>query len=127
MLNDKELAEIEERCVRATGGPWEHGKDLNFEIGEVCGHNGRIVSCYGTASESYSNAEFVAAARTDIPALLHDLRVYKRALWLDFRSMDSNCRSTDAEVQQEINELIAKAQKELADEHRERIWGEQKE
>lgn len=77
-LTEQQLADIETRANAATPGPWctdsweiyqgtEYEPGISMWIGETC---------RGTTSpeQDSSDAEFVAAARTDVPALLAEVR-----------------------------------------------------
>jgi hypothetical protein len=80
MISDAELNQIEERARAATEGPWEV-----FTIASSAGESSRIFSdALGPAADiahipmpwngDGSNAAFIAAARTDVPALVAALR-----------------------------------------------------
>ena len=58
-------AEIQARCDAATPGPWELFDEKNPKSKTVCGNNGAIA--VGILPK---DADFIAYARTDIPALL---------------------------------------------------------
>lgn len=77
-LTTQQLTDIEARTNAATPGPWctdaweiyqgtEYQPGLSMWIGETC----RGTS---TPEQDQADAAFVAAARTDVPALLADLR-----------------------------------------------------
>jgi hypothetical protein len=87
-LSEQQLAEIAARAGAATPGPWctddweiyrgsEPGAGAEW-IGETCRAVGRSV-------EDCANAAFIAAARTDVPALLAEvarLRAAAGTVWL---------------------------------------------
>lgn len=101
MLTDEQVEEIRTRCEKATPGPWKNdGPDrfssdepwvhvvdgptidtlilarLPCEFPDNRAHDERLGLC-GNAS---NNAEFVAHARTDIPALLADRKEMQKLL-----------------------------------------------
>jgi hypothetical protein len=69
------LAEIKARADAATGGPWHE------EAGNVCGADARLVA---TGSRIYpvavDDANFIAAARTDVPKLVAALEAVLRLI-----------------------------------------------
>jgi hypothetical protein len=100
-LSAERLAEIEARANAATDGPWctdsweiyqgsEYEPGLSFWIGETC---------RGTADleQDRADAAFVAAARSDVPALVAEIR----RLW-DER------RSTNEALDDAVQELRAR-------------------
>ena len=67
------LDEIEARTTAATEGPW--WKNQYSDEWEVCGHEDSCGNPYLVASEAYrEDAEFIAHARQDVPALVAALR-----------------------------------------------------
>jgi hypothetical protein len=72
-MNDIELSAIEERCNKATPGPWTYIPDW-----------GDVVSCaeesmchiadIPTLDDRPDDMEFIANARADIPALIAEIR-----------------------------------------------------
>lgn len=87
-LDDKRLAEIAERAEKATAGPWEFDLDnvgATYEIGfgittARSGWTLIHIPCRAQDSDSAANGEFVAHARTDIPALVAEVRRLREAL-----------------------------------------------
>lgn len=85
-LTDEQLTEMEARCNAATPGPWEtRGNDCPEAIQNV------YANCYSVATVRLypggdrllvrtANAEFIAHARSDIPALLAEVRALKAEL-----------------------------------------------
>jgi len=79
-LMEEELKGIEARCNAATPGPWTN--ELRYIAGHIPGGrpNGEIImeARYWSGSENAGlperNSAFVAAARTDVPRLLTELR-----------------------------------------------------
>ena len=65
----KRLDEIEARATATTEGPW--WKNQYSDEWEVCGHEDSCGNPYLVASEAYrEDAEFIAHARQDVPALV---------------------------------------------------------
>lgn len=111
-MTEEELREIEERCEKATPGPWkafdsirtpEHWKGPNgveLEKGHSAeaavvkgddGHEANICTlhactgvflqrCYDERPQMLADVSFLAAARTDVPALLAEVRRLQVAL-----------------------------------------------
>ena len=74
LLTPAELAAIAEREAKATKGPWKRDP-YNFPNMQVIAHGNEVVSCHRAHNRQAServvpNHEFIAHARTDIPALL---------------------------------------------------------
>lgn len=77
-MTPKQLDEIENRANRATEGPWVweatsprmNGEQWNLRISDKPGIR-MVVSEYQHGPE---NAEFIAAARTDVPQLVAEVR-----------------------------------------------------
>lgn len=85
-ITDERLAEIEARAAAATRGPWEaehlhpfcstvrtpqrHRVAMKIHSGDTV-HN---IPNYGTRAMMLADADFIAAARTDVPALIAALR-----------------------------------------------------
>ena len=76
-----DLPAIKKRCAAATDGPWEHGTgpygwDDGIIVAEQSpsfGGGGGVVitnSGHGGTSPSDADAEFIAAARTNVPMLV---------------------------------------------------------
>ena len=77
-ITNDELREIEARTNAATPGPWKatpHGSNV-FVLwdGDKVRLNGRICTVDDVVQSSFTDAEFVAHARTDVPALLSEVR-----------------------------------------------------
>lgn len=62
------LAEIQARAEAATPGPWHE------EAGNVHVEHGRLATIGGTYVTAVPDAEFIAHAREDVPALVAALR-----------------------------------------------------
>jgi len=95
MLSETEINDIEERCSRATPGPWkcdhrsgciaiyvgEHRNCLSgIDRDKDCIHyNGSGIynessGCWEMQQQARDNAEFIAASRTDVVALVAEVR-----------------------------------------------------
>jgi len=75
------LAEIRERCEKATKGPWKYDEELGANFSMISG-NGVVVAGIPNPlrgdededlPETRANGKLIAAARTDIPYLLEAL------------------------------------------------------
>lgn len=95
MTTTERLAEIKARAEAATEGPWEHVRDSNEHLADcpptyeslVTADNGYVaVLDWGNTSTS-PDAEFIAHARTDVPALVAALEA---VLALHSRVFDMN-------------------------------------
>lgn len=81
-MTDSELAAIEARAKRATEGPWTIKSvwtDKHSGADEVSGANGQSVCLCDEHDGGYNpntqrNVDFIAHARTDIPALIAEIR-----------------------------------------------------
>jgi len=73
-LTDDDLSEIEARCNAATPGPWEV-RNPGCWPGEI-GPTGVSGGSVATAS-CHDNAEFIAHAREDVPALVAEVRALR--------------------------------------------------
>ena len=74
------LDQIKGRADKATEGPWEHYGDGNHEVYQAVEYDDGDLGGYITWSvPARADAEFIAAARTDVPALVDALtRVLER-------------------------------------------------
>lgn len=72
-MDDETLRQIEERAAAATPGPWAHGA---AEGGSwACAGDEAIVTLDGREhGQDVADAEFIAHARQDVPALLTEVR-----------------------------------------------------
>ena len=117
-MTEAELAAIEERASKATAGPWTHEESetrLHYvQSPSMWGHEteyrGGIVlsSVYQSHHIGLTppDAEFVAHARNDIPALIAEIR----RLWA--------IKEVHKEVQEELLKLFASGTKSLFDERK---------
>ena len=65
------LAEIRARCEKATKGPWHRGP---FYLTDIESRTGRVAECQLMTPQGAEDADFIAHAREDIPALLAALK-----------------------------------------------------
>jgi len=75
-MTEDQLKEIEARAAKATKGPWDVPKLDDGGRANIVGSKGRAVFmtlCHGS-TDCEDNAAFIAAARTDVPALVAVLR-----------------------------------------------------
>lgn len=75
-MTDAELTAIEARCAAATDGPWRVCNHAGGYLGIQCNTRyGYVAECGDQLDEQHhENATFIAHARTDIPALLAEVR-----------------------------------------------------
>ena len=84
-MTDEQLAAIRARADAATPGPWKAFKNyddyntIRPESAQDCEH---IFNCemYGGTPPGDADAEFIASARKDIPALLDEIERLKQKL-----------------------------------------------
>ena len=79
-VTDQELSEIEARANAATEGPWR-AEYANITSADVVGplDADLVQRKYGgRAQYLVADAEFIAAARTDIPALVAEVRALRK-------------------------------------------------
>ena len=76
-MTPERLAEIEARAEAATEGPWEAwDRGIGFEVHV----NGEGLNSEFRETFRQADAEFIAAARTDVPALLAEVRRLQAAV-----------------------------------------------
>lgn len=81
-MTDEQLAALETMAAAATPGPWTTGIWFTGPCGEYNGGtvvygDGRTIAVFHQdyqSSSDYDNAEFVAAARAAVPALVAEVR-----------------------------------------------------
>jgi hypothetical protein len=113
-MSDAELAAIRERCEAATEGPWRRitldipWNDVvtddqqtvvanSWDICEIATRE-RIVEPKWTLQHDIADAEFIAAARTDVPALLDEVDRLRGLLRDAYEHLDTHsagCRLCD--------------------------------
>lgn len=90
-LTDEQLAAIRERADAATPGPWKVAWDGDADPDGAWSaewpwlirqdiYPGKSVANLAEVEASTEDAEFIAYARTDIPALLAEIDRFKRAI-----------------------------------------------
>lgn len=73
LLTLKQLKRIKARAAAATPGPWHFSKSENHVLIDHSGYR------FGTSDDG-ENGEFIAHARTDIPALIAHINELQRRL-----------------------------------------------
>jgi hypothetical protein len=111
MLTDQELQEMEARANAATEGPWDVWMQFN-----VLNKNGRGVAAAGgyqtnvnqekEFKANLSNAAFIAAARTDLPRVIAELREARAVIESIANSIGDTC-AISAIVNDYTNDQIA--------------------
>jgi len=80
MLTDTDLDEIEARADKATKGPWEQSVGVYYDPDgdDDCwfGRGPTIIPM--SRAEADADASFIAASRTDVPALAKEVRRLRR-------------------------------------------------
>jgi hypothetical protein len=128
-MTDAELDEIEKRAKAATPGPWDGG----FKPGGVrvdatnapgmLGMPPTVAKLSGSfqVQQEEANADFIAAAREDVPKLVAELRLAKRAIaacveyfdalaeWSDENQSDHETHRIPAGSQPRLDEALEKA------------------
>ena len=78
-MNQKELNEIKERCDKATEGPWlANGTSDYTEIYDANAW-GKALAPLALVGSNPKDADFIAHARQDIPALLAEIKRLQQA------------------------------------------------
>jgi outer membrane murein-binding lipoprotein Lpp len=84
ILTEDEVAEIEAQASAATEGPWVYDDAHGAVIKQASGDKSWIVQSWSKQEQSFvderENGEFIAHARTDIPALCQTVRALRAAL-----------------------------------------------
>ena len=87
-----DLKAIKVRCDLATPGPWKDSQDLSRHPCVVApSMNSVIARCHGRDGREVSDAEFIAAARADIPALLAEVERLRREVDAYAHWMEKHC------------------------------------
>lgn len=76
-LSEEGLAAIERRAREATPGPWERlggGGRASALVSTVDESGPDLAEVFGPHEPPNANADFIAAARTDVPALVAEVR-----------------------------------------------------
>lgn len=77
-MTDEELATIEQRANAATAGPWR--RDEPLEIWSASGMVAGVPEFRPDNHRPASDAIFIEHARSDVPALIAEVRAYRRAI-----------------------------------------------
>jgi hypothetical protein len=95
-----DLEEIERRANAATPGPWGFSRDekrylldeTTDVVGEVApGSTGAAITVFAVATGALEDADFIASARTDVPALIarvRELEAELDELWTRYKKLD---------------------------------------
>jgi hypothetical protein len=78
-ITEERLEEIAQRCEAATPGPWRSFVEGRDHVGgeSFVRTEGEDIYLIGA---SVADQDFIAAARQDIPLLLNEVRVLRKAL-----------------------------------------------
>lgn len=77
-MNEQELQAIEERANAATPGPWVADFAITWNV--VVGTLKKVITrTSGINNNTRADAEFIAAARADVPALIAEVRSLRAA------------------------------------------------
>ncbi|TPL06046.1 hypothetical protein FJ938_13630 [Mesorhizobium sp. B2-4-14] len=85
-MEEQELKEIAERCLRATSGPWKswiEGRDHTSGSNIIRTGSDADIELLGATN---ADQGFIAAARQDIPALLAEVARLRSELAIKARS-----------------------------------------
>lgn len=79
-MTEDELKEIEVRASKATPGPWRASERTYGDTGlfVFCGDETNTTTAASFLTPN--DAAFVAASRSDVPALCHEIRVLRASL-----------------------------------------------
>lgn len=84
MLSDEKLKEIEARAAAATPGPWAVGASYRADwdvVSKAPGHvDWRVAQAGHAGPGGMCDPAFIAAARTDVPELVAEVRKLRSAL-----------------------------------------------
>lgn len=94
-LSEKDLAEIEARANAATRGPWKRTPGYRTLKPEWDTSFGTFLIEEDTWAR-IEDVEFIAAARTDIPMMLADLREARNLIAMASMSIVEICGPSDA-------------------------------
>lgn len=75
-MTENELNDIRNRASRATPGPWQtvnEGK-MTSSVTQSPGGYGKAITGWGRVLQWNADAEFIAHARTDVPALVEQVK-----------------------------------------------------
>jgi hypothetical protein len=102
-LTDEQLADIAARHRAATPGPWH----ANTPVGVVADNTGHVLAVFGGCEQDERDAAFTAHARTDVEALLDEVRRQRdRIAELERPAVEAR----RDEIRQSYTDLIAAAE-----------------
>ena len=116
MITPEQLTEIDALTEAAEPGPWKHIKDFSSslmcyvcasDVPSKCGPEGYPV-CMVTGTDA--SAEFIAAARTNVPLLTAEIRRLQESITVALDGRDETIRRLQAEVQRIQPQLQGSAQ-----------------
>ncbi|USH45596.1 hypothetical protein SEA_PHABULOSO_101 [Gordonia phage Phabuloso] len=93
-MSELDLDAIEARANAAYVGPWTADPDSYGDIWARAGHEGATVVVSADPALNAADAEFIAHARTDVPALVSRVRELE-ALARDWKLAVENCDHED--------------------------------
>jgi len=120
MIDAKYLDEIKEREQAATSGPWEVKVKGNTVESHQVMSQGNEPIC-SAISPKTKNAQFIAHARTDIPALIAEVERLTRKLVNQNRRILNRESKKDQQIN-ELKEKLKEVQKELEKYHKTEQW-----
>lgn len=107
-LTRAEIEAIRGRCEKATKGPWRTGHSVDGVFTEA--DNERIANRFICDAPAYANEEFIAHARTDVPALLEQVEKMNEVLKMALRfheEQQSDYGGLDPDVAEQIERVKA--------------------
>ena len=120
-LNDQQLTELKALADAATPGPWWSGECVPADGHALAWLGNMFVDCNGgqkNYAEPSHDAEFIAASREAIPALIADLKEVQRELENErargIHSCHDNC-TQDGCVNRRLHEELNTTRKQLAE------------
>lgn len=99
-MNQEQLNAIKERVAKATSGPWEYD---NEERG--IWNNGGF-NYLGTVTLSHIDADFIANAREDMPALIAEIERLRKAIEQIIEAEAPNMEGWETEVYKIAREAL---------------------
>lgn len=103
-MTDEQLAAIRERCEAATEGPWEK---LTEQVAGMWRETRVVHADFDICADvCIGDAEFIAAARTDVPALLDEVERLRMDLGL-FRSENDDLRVENERLRKVCQQFFA--------------------
>lgn len=123
-MTKQELAQIAERCEKATGGPWVWEDYRGADLPKLLGKD-EYVMTFGTLGEDYAlegvepsdnDAAFIAHAREDIPKLLAEIdRLNRKLLTIENKALGPINFGVDAVSIDLVYEIYLHAKREDSD------------